>query len=210
MWWSRTALILGLLALGPAGCGFHPLYARSSGAQTSEVADKLATVSVETIADRNGQILRNELVSRLNPQGEPAIPKYVLTIKLTENIYGMAHESDGTASLEEIDFGATYDLVDVKRQVGTSGQASTMIGTDLLGPRYASVASERDAERGALSQIAEQIVGQIAMYMKNPSSRPPLGTQLHTPGMQHYQLLQGTPIAPDQPAAPQSPGVTPP
>ena len=210
MWWSRPLLVVGLLALGPAGCGFHPLYARPSDSKASAVADEMAAVSVQMIPDRNGQILRNALVSRLCPNGEAAVPKYQLTVKLTEIINGMAHADDGTATLEEIVMTASYDLVDIKRQVGTSGQATTMIGADFLGPRYASVAAERDGERRAMQQVAEQIVGQIAMYIKDPSSRPPLGTQMQTPGMQHYQLLQGMPLAPDQPTGPQSPGLAPP
>ena len=208
MWWSRTVpvlLVLGLLS----GCGFHPLYGRRDQAGAVGPAAEMAAIRVEMIQDRAGQKLRNELVSRFNPRGEPVAAKYVLTVKLTENMAGLATSQDGTATLAELTVTASFGFVRSGSHVGTAGTAISVVSTDFLGPRYASVAAERDAEDRAITEIADNIAGQVVVYLNNPASRPPpkiVGPQPSVP-MQHYQALQGlpAPTVPTGGAAAESP-----
>ena len=64
MWWSRALLLFAVLALGPTGCGFRPMYGVPSG-PASSVDANLAAIRVGPIKDRIGQQLRNALVQRL-------------------------------------------------------------------------------------------------------------------------------------------------
>ena len=67
-------LLLIIVLVGLTGCGFRPLnHPRLAG---GAVTTGLQSTTVEFIDDRIGQQLRNELLDRLNPYGEPDNPQY--------------------------------------------------------------------------------------------------------------------------------------
>lgn len=157
-----------VLALGPVGCGFQPVYARKSGADSSPVAARLASVRVLAIEDRVGQILRNNLVERLSPRGEPGGADYELEIKMSEYLGGLAVSQDGNAQVGRTMIIVTYKLVDTKTaQTTLVGQGRAYGGYRFLGPRYASVVSEREGESSAAQEVAEQIVADLVAFFAN-------------------------------------------
>lgn len=174
MWWSRLLLGLAVLGLGPAGCGFQPIYARDSAA-ASPVAADLASVQIGGIRtsdnqDRLGQRLRNALVSSLSPRGEPAEARYYLDVRVTESLRGVANSRDGNASVGEITVTATYTLSDIGAKNGGAlynGDANTYSGFRYLGPRYGSTAAERDSEAAAVNELASTIRGDLAAFFAN-------------------------------------------
>lgn len=164
MWWSRLLLMAGLVALGPVGCGFEPMYAKR-GAETAPVMAELTTIRVMGIEDRSGQILRNALVNRLNPRGEPAHSAYILTVRLTNNQENLAERNDGKASLGRMFVRANFRLVDVEQEIPImAGTSQSVVSYRLLGPTYGSTAVERDAEQRALIDISEDIRTQLATF----------------------------------------------
>lgn len=172
MWWSRALVLLMVVALGPVGCGFRPMYAHS-GAVPSSVAEELASVRVLAVEDRFGQQLRNNLVLALNPMGEPANPRYYLTILPMESMEGLAASQDGRSTVGRINVQANYVLADMRTgdQLFT-GSSRSMGSFRYLGPRYASVASERDTEQSVLVDIADSIRGDLASWFAN--GKPPM------------------------------------
>lgn len=167
MWWSKTVLVAGILALGLAGCGFEPMYAKR-GAQTSVVADQLAGIRVAGIEDRQGQILRNALVSRMNPLGESARQTHTLEVFLNSAQENMAERNDGKASLGRMLIIANFRLIGTGDKASSySGTSRSIVSYRLLGPTYGSTAVERDAENRALVDLAEDIRTQIATYFAN-------------------------------------------
>lgn len=162
---------MAVLALGPAGCGFQPVYSRPSGAQSSAAAEQLAAVRVLGIEDRIGQQLRNALVSQLNPRGEPGRDRYSLTVKLQRSSSGMASSKDGNATVERMTVTGTYFLMDSSQ--GTtlaSGQVRAISSFRYLGPRYASTASERDSELSVIQELSSEIRTALIAYFTNPST----------------------------------------
>lgn len=159
-----------VLALGPVGCGFQPIYARPGSVASSPMADQLASVRVAAIDDRAGQQLRNNLVLALSPRGEPAAPNFVLTVRLTESVQGMANSKDGNAAIGRLNATATYILTDSAGKIVHSGQSRTASGFRYQGPRYASTVSERDSETLALSEIAIEIRSALAAYFADPET----------------------------------------
>jgi len=160
-----------VLALGPVGCGFQPIYARSGGAAASPMADKLASVRVAGIEDRAGQKLRNTLVLALNPRGEPASPAYVLNVRLIETPQSMATSKDGNSTIGRINILAEYSLQDgTGDRTLYTGRARSFSSYRYLGPRYASTASEREAESSALTEIGEEIRSGLAAYFADPET----------------------------------------
>jgi LPS-assembly lipoprotein len=162
---------MAVLVLGPAGCGFQPVYSKPSGAQSSAVAEQLAAVRVLGIEDRIGQQLRNALISQLNPRGEPGRERYTLTVKLQQSSGGMASSKDGNATVERMTISATFILTDTSQgQAVSNGQARAMGSFRYLGPRYASTASERDTEVSLVQEIATEIRTSLAAYFTNPET----------------------------------------
>jgi LPS-assembly lipoprotein len=173
MWWCRTLLLFCLVALGPMGCGFSPLYARggeSSGA--GSVNEDLSRVRIAPIKDRLGQQLRNALVQRITPKGEPSDYRYVLTITVTETASDLGYRRDNFATLGNLTVTASIALTGDGFTI-MGGNSSTVASFDYIGPRYASVANERDAQERAIIQLADDIRSQVAValarYRANPN-----------------------------------------
>ncbi|WP_291724464.1 LPS assembly lipoprotein LptE [Magnetospirillum sp. 64-120] len=168
MWWSKAALVVGLLALGPVGCGFQPMYAKPDPQNASPVAAELASVRILGIEDRQGQILRNALVNRMSPLGEPGRADYILAVRLTQNQENLAERSDGKASLGRLFISATFTLTENQKEAPVfSGSSRSVVSYRLLGPTYGSTAVERDAEKRALGDLAEDIRSQVATFFAN-------------------------------------------
>ncbi|CCG41506.1 LPS assembly lipoprotein LptE [Magnetospirillum molischianum] len=172
MLWPRLLLVAVLAGLGPVGCGFHAIHATSSGAvDDSPVGTELARVRVDPISNRVGQQVRNALVERLSPRGEPADPLYTLKIVLTESTADVGYRRDNYATLGNLSLSATIQL----RREGLTllnETASTVASFDYLGPRYASVVMERDARERAATQIADDIRGRVAAAIERYQSNP--------------------------------------
>lgn len=165
MWWSRALLLLAVMALGPAACGFQPLY----GERENHVVAGLSSVHVNSIEDRIGQQLRNNLVERMQPKGPT---KYRLSATLDESAMGLGQRRDATATVGRLSMSATYTLTDaVTGDAVLAGRAESVVSFNFLGPRYASVAAERDSQERALADLADQITGRVATYLKQTESR---------------------------------------
>jgi LPS-assembly lipoprotein len=164
MWWSRALLVVMLAMLGPAGCGFRPLYGeRPAGAD--HAGAELGMIRVLEINDRAGQVLRNGLVQRLSPRGEMAKPAYTLTVKVNSSNSGVAQSVDGSATLGSMTTLASFALMDIEKGTALfSGTSRSITNFRYYGPRYGSVAVERDAEERALTEIADDIRNQVAAY----------------------------------------------
>jgi LPS-assembly lipoprotein len=164
MSWSkalrRSVLTLAaVLALGPAGCGFHPLYSKGGGG--GGVSAETAQIRINLIADRQGQMLRNALLQRLTPAGEPASPTYTLSVTLTASEGALGYRKDTFATLGNLSMAAQVALASERGSLMSSG-ISTTVSFDYLGPRYASIAMERDAEDRAVTQLADLISNRVA------------------------------------------------
>ncbi len=167
MWWRNLSVLALGAALSLAGCGFHPLYTERAGPHT-EVRQALASVYVGTIQDRMGQQMRNMMVERLTPDGEPSAPRYRLNITLTRVMGGINFQKNATASGGEMTLSAQWYLNDNKTgRLIRSGALSSTDSVNYLGPRYASVSAERDAESRLLTDMADMITDQVAVFVES-------------------------------------------
>lgn len=166
MWWRNLSSIALGAALSLAGCGFHPLYNERASGHT-EVRHALAMVYVGTIQDRMGQQFRNLLVERLTPDGEPATPRYTLNVTLVRTMGGINYQKNATASGGEMVLSAQWFLNDTKTgRLLRSGALTSTDSVNYLGPRYASVSAERDAETRLLDDMADMVTDQVAIYIQ--------------------------------------------
>lgn len=157
---ARVALLGAAVAL--AACGLHPLYG-TNGVGAS-VADTLATIKVGVIPDRSGQILRNVLITKLNPDGRPASPAYLLRVTLTEVQTGVSFESDQGITRRNLSVSARYTLTTAAGEPTFSDTVSEITSYNVLQDEFMTVAGERDARERALTALGDDIRLRIALF----------------------------------------------
>ena len=164
MWLSdarRLRFLAAACMLVPlAACGFRPLYGNGSGS-----ARALSNVSIGPIADRQGQILRNELLDRITPGGSVASAPYVLTVEYRENLSQLAIRRDDTATRANLRVSTQFKLREVSTGVVVyNGRSTATASYNLVQSDYANLVSRRAAQRRAAKLVADDMTTQIAIY----------------------------------------------
>ncbi len=148
-----------------AGCEFHPLYGNHP---TTPVENRLAGVSVGIIADRTGQLLRNELLIRLDPNNQSLPVQYKLAVQLTESTAHLAVRRDASATRANLAMEARYELTSAGN--GTlvrSGSVRSVNSYDLLSTEneFGTRTAEDQARKRAASDLANQIALRIGLAL---------------------------------------------
>ncbi len=183
MWWRRLSKInsgffqaaaafalAGLLCIGTAGCGFHPLYGpTASGANLTEV---MKTVNVATIPSRSGQRLRNELIFGTTGGGESLPPVYRLDVALRESVRNTLVTQTGLATGQVLELDAEFRLVRLKdnevvfKGYSNAEAAYNLVGaTGVAGSTYGDVRAAIDAENRAARSLADTIKTRLAAFL---------------------------------------------
>ncbi len=164
----RLGFVAAALAavLTVSGCGYRPLYGERTESGGPGVSQLMAEVQILPIAERRGQILYNHLLDRMNPRGQPARPRYALAITTTEDIHVTDARADGTATRSDVVVNARLILRDVVSDAVVFVDRTQAVATfNLLTARFASVASEDEARRRVMEQVADQVTTQIALFL---------------------------------------------
>lgn len=157
-------LAVGIGAGIAASCGYSPVYGPRS---TSQVAAALSGVRVGPIKDRTGQILRNNLLDRLNPKGQPTSPEYHLSVTVKESIRNLGIQRDETSTRSDLTLSASFQLVKLGiNEPVMRGKSSSTNGFNRVNTHYATVVAARDARKRAASEIADDIANRLAAYLK--------------------------------------------
>lgn len=165
MWLRRTRVIGMAAALAAAlgACGFTPLYGERGGVDASA---ELAAVHINTIRDRNGQMLHNLLLDRINPNGRPASPLYGLDVQLVEAKANTGIIKDSSSTSAQLANTASYTLVELKtRKPLQSGRSRSVSSYNIVQSDFATLASEKDARERTLREIAEDITTKVAVFL---------------------------------------------
>ncbi len=169
MWWfNPRKLVLAALLVLLAGCGFHPMHATDG--KRSPTVPELSDTKILLIADRSGQLVRNALLDRLTPKGEPEKPRYILRVTLNEGRQGLGILKDETASRANYLLSAGFVLYEAKGKVLYSGSAGSQASFNILDEHYASTASEKNARDRTAIDVAEAIYVQLSAYFSRLNS----------------------------------------
>jgi LPS-assembly lipoprotein len=163
---KRLAVLLGI-GLFLAGCGLQPIYA---GGTQGAAATALSGVAVAPIPERIGQLVREDLLRRMN-RGSGA--DYRLDVTLSETSEGFGIRGDESVARERVTLIADFTLIDARSgAVVDSGRARSDSAVDVVRSDYATVVAERAAAERNARLVAQQIIGRIALTLKARAKAP--------------------------------------
>jgi hypothetical protein len=171
----RTACIgsLSSLATIVSGCGFQPVYMPTASGKTGVAARELATVYVENIPERPGQILRQALQERFgDDSGTPSAYNLNVTFKVSGK--GIGIQSDSIATRLRLIGTANWKLIgrDPKRTVLASGSARAMDDVNIFESQYFAADLEVEAENARIAQnVANQIAIRLAIWFREQAAK---------------------------------------
>ncbi len=168
MW--RPAVAAVFLTFALAGCELRPLYATDN--VTSMPMAELETVQISRVTgstDRTGLLLRNNLLDRLNPRGEPSRPRYRLDVVLEEFKEAAAITRADEATRTNLVIAARYRLVDLatNRPVHAN-EVRNATAYNILRADFGNVAAEQDARQRLSRELAEAIRTELASWLARP------------------------------------------
>lgn len=153
------------------GCGFEPLYGPCAGTRDLGIESALAGIEIKNLPEREGQILHNHLLDKLNPSGSPLDPQAHLEVNLSLEKHSISLRKDGTT--QRFNMVATAHLTlrdkDNKKILYTDTikrTASFSLGEATAAFGYSSTISEADAKRRTLLLVAEDMQVMLATYYK--------------------------------------------
>jgi hypothetical protein len=155
-----------------SSCGFHPLYKEDS----QEIKHHLTHIKIQTIPNREGQILHNQLSTLLTPHGAAAHPLYTLSTTLIFATRGVAIQKDATASQEAVDLTFKIILTDFKTGdvlYSTSETLSVDYVVSFTAP-YSNLVEEKSAKRRLVDEAAQSIRLHLASFFSKSKSSQPL------------------------------------
>lgn len=153
-------MVLSLTAM--TACGFQPLYGEKASSAVTNT--NLAAIDIDLIRDREGQMLRNELLDRFQPRGAALKPLYRLSIVLSQQKVGLAIRPDETGSRANLIIIATYTIRDIADgEIVFNGTSRAVTGYNVLSSDFATTSSEADAVRRAVFDLSQQISTRVSV-----------------------------------------------
>jgi len=163
---NKLLLPIFIVSLLVSACGFQPLYAKraNSSGEIATTNQLLASVQVESIENREGQILRNLLLDRLNSDYESAPIKYHLTSKISITTSGLGVQSDDTTNRNKLTVTAQFNLIGSKKnRKFYITQISSYSETE---SEYPALVAKQDAINRNLREIANDAKIRISLFLE--------------------------------------------
>jgi LPS-assembly lipoprotein len=157
----RAFLLLGASTL-VAGCGLRPLY--GDGSAQADARGDLAAVRIDSIPDRNGQILRNRLIDRFYAEGGPQPWRYDLTVAVTVTEGRAGLRANDTATRRTLTANASFRLS--RRDTGALIASGSVVQNDTFAfqeAQYGVLVARETATRDLLDAVGDQIATRVAL-----------------------------------------------
>jgi LPS-assembly lipoprotein len=165
------ALAVAILALALSGCGYHALYGDQADSASLE---ELGSVYIAPVSSRDGQVLRNYLIERLNQNEQPGYPAHTLAIALQIQSTGIALSRDNTTSRTNITAVANFILSDAATNKPVlKGVIRATTSYDVLQSDYATLVSREDAVNRTLREVSDEMRTRVAVYFTDRKTRGP-------------------------------------
>lgn len=157
----RAVFALTLCAALP-GCGWERLYADP---QSGPASAELRAIKVLPIPERIGQRLEMALRNSLNPTGEPTLYRYALSTTLVYSLSNLGLQSQGTATLGQIEVHSTSNLTEYKTgQILLTISLHEQNSFELNSNQYSTVVGEDDARVRTVAELNQQTVRRLNLF----------------------------------------------
>ena len=150
-----------------SGCGFHSVYGHY-GDDESSVATAMNQIAIDNIPERIGQMLRNDLIDKMYGKGRPVQPQYTLVIKVRTTEEDLGIQLNATSARILMNMYADYDLKDTNDKVILHGAAHSITSFSKFSNQYGTLTAREDAQKRTTSEVSEQIVNRVSMYLTDP------------------------------------------
>ena len=169
---SKNIAVMAMVAF-ISGCGFEPLYVEKKSSSEwyynsefdTSITDEMAKVKVELIQDRIGQLIRNDLLDKLTPKGQPKESKYYLKItKIEKDEVDQALRNDITATRKKVIYKVHYMLQNTEHKRLIRGTSVAYVGYDILRDPYSTTFAQKKNEKNAAKIIADDISLRLGAY----------------------------------------------
>ena len=163
----REGLLFSLAVL--SACGFEPMYARRGG---RDVAADLAAIGIGAIPRRIGQILRNDLIERLTPRGEPREPRYRLRVEVSgPTTVALAIQPDNTITRYNLRLRVSFSLTDTRTgRVLYRDRTRTVGSYNAVRSDFATLTARDDTARRAAREASEEIRTLLGVFFARAKS----------------------------------------
>ncbi len=159
----RLIALFSLLATLTA-CGFHPVHGDFS--PSPQNGKSVPQIGIDVIPDREGQILRNELIDRLQINGTPTDPRYQLSVsRISEYDKELAITKSSEATRAQLLLKTSMSLTDKQTgQVVLSRDLQALTSYNVLESEFATRVTENSARENAIKDLARQINLNLSLY----------------------------------------------
>lgn len=168
----RVLALVGfsLAILSLAGCGYRPLY--GSSPENTQVSSELAKVRIGLIANRAGHRLRNHLLDRMNPGGEPSAPSYALSVNLDETRVDLGVRRDETRTRANLILTATFQLRDTANsRILFKATARRVASFNIRDAEFATISAESAARRRTVEGLSDEITRRVAIFLNRKRAK---------------------------------------
>jgi len=149
-------------------CGFTPVYGTLGTGQDYGNEDLMALVRIDNIPDREGQMLRNALIDRINRNGYPANPQFVLDVEaLEENLTDLDVTKDSDSTRGQLRLSTTIQLRNIAtKEIVLKRNLHAITSYNILASEFTNRVAEQNARQNAITDLANQITLQLNLYFK--------------------------------------------
>jgi len=166
----KIALVVLVSVAGLNACGYTPLYGRSG--PSAQMVRQLASVQIEPIPNRVGQMMRTELRRGLSPKGPMGAHAYRLYVILSESISTLAVEQNAFATRSNLNLQAKYRLVRTADGIEmTKGRANMVASYNILSSDFATQSARSNARKLAIVGLSQIVRTRLAVYLRGPGDR---------------------------------------
>ena len=150
---------------GLSACGFTPVYGDLSGIGYGN-EDLMAYVQVANIPEREGQMLRNVLLDRINRKGYALDPHYRIEMSSLEESktdLDITKDSDSTRGQLRLESMMTLRDV-VSKEVLMRRGLYAITSYNILASEFSTRVTEQNARENAIIDLANQVEMQLNLY----------------------------------------------
>ncbi|MCO6415291.1 LPS assembly lipoprotein LptE [Siccirubricoccus sp. KC 17139] len=168
---GRRAALAGLLGL--TGCGFRPLYGPVSALDggTGDIRAELAAVRVGPIFERQGQLLRRNLLRKFEDSAPGTPGRYLLQVWVSSGVEVLGYRRDGTITRVRYTASGNWNLTTMGTPPQTIAASAipyrTLDSFNIPDLQFFAADSARDAmEARVADDLAEEIFRRVAVELR--------------------------------------------